>query len=186
MKDLTHAAVSKRSDIALWRALALAQQGKWVEAREGFRTLETASATLPLEMQRFAFQEAARAAVEVRDFGGAASLINEFDTLGSGARARRRARRAQGARDGRARPPRRGAHALSRGRRDRRDRPAAARGRLREIALRQSIGEIKREEATAALETLTTAGAATRPRPRRCSCSGALRRGWTLSRRVPA
>ena len=36
------------------------------------------------------------------------------------------------------------------------DRPAAARGRLREIALRQSIGEMKREDAIPALETLTT------------------------------
>ena len=36
------------------------------------------------------------------------------------------------------------------------DRPAAVRGQLREIALRQSIGDMKREEATAALELLTT------------------------------
>ena len=35
-------------------------------------------------------------------------------------------------------------------------RPAAARGRLREIALRQSIGEMKRDEALAGLEALTT------------------------------
>ena len=41
MKDLIHPAVAKRNDIALWRALALAQQGKWVEAREGFRSLDT-------------------------------------------------------------------------------------------------------------------------------------------------
>ena len=37
------------------------------------------------------------------------------------------------------------------------DRPAAVRGQLREIALRQSIGDMKREDATAALESLTTA-----------------------------
>jgi tetratricopeptide (TPR) repeat protein len=36
------------------------------------------------------------------------------------------------------------------------DRPAAVRGQLREIALRQQIGETKREETTAALESLTT------------------------------
>ena len=36
------------------------------------------------------------------------------------------------------------------------DRPAAARGRLREIALRQSVGEMKRDEAVAALEALAT------------------------------
>ena len=53
-------------------------------------------------------------------------------------------------------PPRRGADASIARPRNRRDRPAAARGRLREIALRQSIGEMKRDDATAALETLTT------------------------------
>jgi hypothetical protein len=36
------------------------------------------------------------------------------------------------------------------------DRPAAARGTLRQIALRQSIGEMKREDAANALERLTT------------------------------
>ena len=40
--DLSHASVANRSDAALWRALALAQQGKWAEAREGFRSLATA------------------------------------------------------------------------------------------------------------------------------------------------
>ena len=46
MKDLSDASLGNRSDAALWRALALAQQGKWAEAREGFRSLETATATL--------------------------------------------------------------------------------------------------------------------------------------------
>src|SRR5205085_2752043 len=81
IKDLSDASVSNRSEAALWRALALAQQGKWTEAREGFRSLATAAATLPLELQRLAFQEAVRAAVEVRDFGAAQSLLNEFETL---------------------------------------------------------------------------------------------------------
>src|SRR5258707_34659 len=73
----------KRNGIWLWPALAVGREGKWAEARESFRTLDTATATLPLEMQRFAFQEAVRAAVEVRDFGAAASLLSEFETLGS-------------------------------------------------------------------------------------------------------
>ena len=155
LKDLSGGAAAKRNDIALWRALAQAREGKWAEARESFRTLDTATATLPLEMQRFAFQEAVRAAVEVRDFGAAASLLSEFETLGS-AREREadllvlRGRVMEGL--GRL------AEALIfyRGAGDSADRPAAVRGQLREITLRQSIGDMKREEAAAALESLTT------------------------------
>ena len=82
MKDLSQASVASRTESALWRALALAQQGKWSEAREGFRSLEAATATLPVELQRYAFTEAVRAAVEVRDYGAAQTLLNEFETLG--------------------------------------------------------------------------------------------------------
>ncbi|MEA2877229.1 MAG: hypothetical protein QOF14_2425 [Hyphomicrobiales bacterium] len=155
MKDLSHAALGHRSDTALWRALALAQQGKWAEAREGFRSLDTATATLPVELQRHAFHEAVRAAVEVRDFGAAQSLLNEFETLGR-APARDadlsvlKGRIMEGL--GRL------AEALTyyRAAAESADRPAAARGRLREIALRYSVGEIKREAAIPALESLAT------------------------------
>lgn len=154
MKDLSAGPVAKRNDIALWRALAQAKEGKWAEAREGFRTIDTATATLPLEMQRFAFQEAVRTAVEVRDYGGAANLLSEFDTLGP-ARARDddlavlKGRVMEGL--GRLSE----ALALYRTASGSDDRPAAARGTLREIALRQSIGDMKREDAANALETLT-------------------------------
>ncbi len=155
MKDLSHASLGHRSDTTLWRALALAQQGKWAEAREGFRSLDTATATLPVELQRHAFHEAVRAAVEVRDFGAAQSLLNEFETLGQ-APARDadlsvlRGRIMEGL--GRL------AEALTyyRAAAESADRPAAARGRLREIALRHSVGEIKREAAIPALESLAT------------------------------
>jgi tetratricopeptide (TPR) repeat protein len=153
MKDLSHASLGHRSDTTLWRALALAQQGKWAEAREGFRSLDTATATLPVELQRHAFQEAVHAAVEVRDFGAAQSLLNEFETLGQ-APARDadlsvlKGRIMEGL--GRL------AEALTyyRAAAESADRPAAARGRLREIALRQSVGEMKREAAIPALESL--------------------------------
>jgi tetratricopeptide (TPR) repeat protein len=82
MKDLTQPSVASRSEAVLWRALAFAQLGKWAEAREGFRSLDAATATLPLELQRYAFTEAVRAAVEVHDYGAAQTLLNEFDTLG--------------------------------------------------------------------------------------------------------
>src|SRR5205823_2980531 len=49
------------------------------------------------------------------------------------------------------------------------ERPVAVRAKLREIALRQSIGEMKRDEATVALESLTTSwrGDETEPAARR-------------------
>ena len=156
LKDLSSTPVSKRNDVALWRALAQAKEGKWAEAREGFRSIETATATLPLEMQRFAFQEAVRAAIEVRDFGGAATLLSEFDTLGP-TRARDNDLAVLKGRvmEGLGRLSE--ALALYRAASGSEDRPAAARGMLREIALRQSIGDMKREDAANALETLTTA-----------------------------
>jgi tetratricopeptide (TPR) repeat protein len=154
MKDLVHPSVAKRNDITLWRALALAQQGKWVEAREGFRSLETAAAVLPVELQRLAFQEAARAAVEVRDFGGAATLINEVDTLGPAQEHDAELTVLKGrVMEGLGRLAE--ALTLYRGAADHPQLPAAARARLREIALRQSIGEMNREDATFALESLT-------------------------------
>src|ERR1043165_4895860 len=82
MKDLSQPSVAERSEAVLWRALALAQHGKWAAAREGFRSLDTTTAPLPVELQRYAFTEAVRAAVEVHDFGAAQTLLNEFDTLG--------------------------------------------------------------------------------------------------------
>ena len=155
IKDLSQASVGNRADAGLWRALALAQQGKWAEAREGFRSLDTATATLPVELQRHAFHEAVRAAVEVRDFGTAQSLLNEFETLGQSAArdadlALLKGRIMEGL--GRL------AEALIyyRTAAESSDRPAAARGRLREITLRQSIEEMKRAEAIAALESLAT------------------------------
>ena len=144
MKDLAH----PRSPIAmmrpLWRALALAQQGKWAEAREGFRSIETAAATLPIELQRQAFQEALQAAVEVRDFGAAQSLLSEFETLQAPARDADLAVLKGRIMEGLGRL----AEALTfyRAAAQSPDRPAAARGRLREIALRHSIGEMKRED----------------------------------------
>ena len=154
MKDLSQASVASRTESVLWRSLALAQQGKWSEAREGFRSLETATATLPVELQRYAFTEAVRAAVEVRDYGAAQTLLTEFDTLGPA-------------------PQRDADLTLLKGRlmeglgrlsealtfyrtvAESNERPAAARARLREIALRQTIGELNRDDAATALESLT-------------------------------
>ena len=156
LKDLSSAVVAKRNDLTVWRALALTQEQKWVEAREGFRSLDTAAASLPVELQRLAFQEAVRAAVEVRDFGAAASLLSEFDALGSSREREAELLVLKGrVMEGLGRL----ADALTLYRRASASsaRPAAANGQLREIALRHSVGELKRDEATAALESLTSA-----------------------------
>jgi tetratricopeptide (TPR) repeat protein len=155
MKDLSQASVANRTDAALWRALALAQQGKWSEAREGFRSLDTATATLPVELQRHAFTEAVRAAVEVHDYGAAQSLLNEFETLGPAPQQDAELTVLKGrVMEGLGRL----AEALTfyRSAAESSERPIAVRAKLREIALRQSIGEMKRDDATVALESLTT------------------------------
>ena len=51
LKDLAHPIVGNQHDAPLWRALALARTGKWTDAREGFRNVETALVALPLELQ---------------------------------------------------------------------------------------------------------------------------------------
>ncbi len=156
LKDLSHPSVGNQNDAPLWRALALAQQGKWAEAREGLKSLEAALATLPIELQRYAYCTAVRAAIEVRDFGDGAHLLNEFETLGIPRELQPaievlKGRNAEGL--GRI------AEALTAYRMaaESWDRPAAAQGRLRELALRNTLGELKRSEVIAGLEVLTAA-----------------------------
>ncbi len=156
LKDLSNPLVGNQHDAQLWRALAHVRQGKWAEAREHFRDVDGALATLPLEVQRIALKERLRAAVEVGDFAGAAALLNDLETVGvtpvlepqiavlSG-------RLAEGlGRGGEALAAYRVAAASP-------DRPAAAQGRLREIVLRQELGETSRPQVMQDLENLTIA-----------------------------
>jgi tetratricopeptide (TPR) repeat protein len=155
LKDLSGPAITAREDAVLWRALAQVQQGKWPEAREGLTALSGAAAALPLELQRYAFQEAVRAAVEVRDFGTAASLLGEFDTLGPSPQGDADLTLLKGrTMEGLGRMGE--ALTFYRVAAESPDLPAAARGRLREIALRQQVGDLNRADATLALEKLTT------------------------------
>jgi tetratricopeptide (TPR) repeat protein len=154
-KDLAHTIVGNRHDAPLWRAVALAQQGKWTEARAGFKAFDAAIATLPVELQREVCRLALRAAIEVRDFGDAANRLHEFETLGvprelAGELDVLKGRVAEGL--GRLADALTFYHAAA----ESPERPAAARARLREIALRHAIGEVKREDAVARLEELTT------------------------------
>jgi tetratricopeptide (TPR) repeat protein len=156
LKDLANPLVGNQNDAQLWRAVAYARQGKWAQARETFRHVEGALAALPLELQRIALMEAFRVSLEVGDFSNAASRLNDFQTIGvprgiepqlavlTGRLAERLGRNQD------AIAAYRVAVASS-------HRPAAAQGRLREVALRYSLGEINKADAINELEILTTA-----------------------------
>ncbi len=82
LKDLANPAVGTNYDSHLWKALALARQAKWAEAREKFKNVEFAITTLPLELQRIVISEALRASLEVKDYSGAAKRSSDMDVVG--------------------------------------------------------------------------------------------------------
>lgn len=153
--DLANPLVGDSYDAQLWRALAYAKQGRWAEASENFKKMETAITTLPIEFQRQVMLEAVRASIETRDFAAAADKLNEFETIGVPKElepriAVLRGRLAEGTG--------RNEDALEayRSAADSSDRVSAARGRLLEISLRFTLGEMKQPEVISELETLTT------------------------------
>jgi tetratricopeptide (TPR) repeat protein len=155
LKDLADPAVGDQHDAPLWRALAYARQGKWAQARDGFKNVEAAMATLPIELQRTALKEEMRSAIEVGDFHGATNQLDDFQTIGvphdmEPAMAVLIGRLSEGL--GRSED----ALAAYRTAADSWDRRAAAQGQLRETALRYSMGDLKRDDVISALETLTT------------------------------
>jgi tetratricopeptide (TPR) repeat protein len=156
LKDLANPAVGNQHDAPIWRALAYARQGKWVEAREGFKDIDHTVVTLPIELQRLALMEAMRTSIEAKDFNGADKQFNELETLGVPGELEPKlavlsGRLAEGLG--------RGEDALTayRAAADSRDRPASAAARLRLIELRSSSGELKPADAIGELEALTTA-----------------------------
>ena len=82
LKDLSAPAIGDQHDAPLWRALAYACQGKWGLARDSFKRVEASIATLPIELQRDALKSAMRADIEVGDFAGAATELNDLETIG--------------------------------------------------------------------------------------------------------
>lgn len=154
LKELSDPLIGDQFDAPLWRAFAYARQGKWPEARSGFRNVEASIATLPIELQQLALKEAMRAAIEVRDFSGATDKLHEFETIGMPRQMQPAilvltGRLAQGL--GKSEDALRSFRAAA----ETADRPAAAQGQLREIALRYGLGDIKRPDVLAELETLT-------------------------------
>jgi tetratricopeptide (TPR) repeat protein len=155
LKDLAHPFIGNQHDAPLWRALIHARQGKWNEAREGFRTVGMTLGTLPLEVQRTMLKDSVRASVETGDITGAVTQMQEFEAIGIPREleptiAVLQGRIAEGL--GRIEDALRSYQAAV----DSWDRPAASQATLRELVLRRKIGQIKRPEAISQLETLTT------------------------------
>lgn len=155
LKDLSDPTVGEQHDAGLWRALALAREGKWAEARNGFRRSAAAINMLPVKLQRVALNAEMRADIEVGDLSGAQNQLNDFETIGvphdlEPAVAVLMGRLAEGL--GRAED----ALTAYRTAADSWDRGAAAQGELRETLLRYAMGDLKRDDVISELETLTT------------------------------
>ncbi len=82
VKVMANPALAASSDTQLWTGLALAQQGKWAQAREKFKNAGFALASLPFDLQRIVLLQAMRASLEVKDIAGAASRSSELDLVG--------------------------------------------------------------------------------------------------------
>ncbi|MEZ2145404.1 tetratricopeptide repeat protein [Bradyrhizobium sp. DN5] len=154
LKDLANPVIGNSHDSQLWKALAYARQGKWADAREKFKNVEFAIASLPLDIQRIVTMDAMRASLEVKDYAGASKRRSELEVVGVSPEAapgfavlRGRLAEALG-HDKDALDDYKFAVASN-------DRPAAAEAKQLEVALRQKRDEIGKEEALRELETLS-------------------------------
>ena len=154
LKDLANPVIGNNYDSQLWKALAYARQGKWADAREKFKNVEFAIASLPLDIQRIVTMDAMRASLEVKDYAGASKRRGEIEVVGVSpelkpgfAVLRGRLAEALG-HDKDALDDYKFAVASN-------DRPAAAEAKQLEMALRQKRDEISKEDALRELETLS-------------------------------
>ncbi|MCG2671034.1 hypothetical protein XI06_03490 [Bradyrhizobium sp. CCBAU 11434] len=154
LKDLANPVIGNSHDSQLWKALAYARQGKWADARERFKNVEFAIASLPLDIQRIVTMDAMRASLEVKDYAGASKRRGEIEVVGVPPEAapdfavlRGRLAEALG-HDKDALDDYKFAVASD-------DRQAAAEAKQLEVALRQKRDEISKEEALKELETLS-------------------------------
>jgi tetratricopeptide (TPR) repeat protein len=154
LKDLASQAIGTNYDSQLWKALALARQGKWAEAREKFKNVEFAITSLPLELQRAVITEAMRASIEVKDYSGAGSRSNDLDVIGIPAELKPAIAVLRGKLD-EALGREKDALAEYKAAAKSTDRPSAMEARLLDIALRQKRDDIAQEDALRDLETLS-------------------------------
>src|SRR6516165_10107738 len=153
-KDLANPLIGSNYDAQLWRALTYARQEKWAEAREKFKNVEFAIASLPLDLQRIVTADAMRASLEVKDYAGAAKRRAELDVIGVPAEQKatiavlrgRLAEALGNEKDALDEYAFAGASS---------DRQAAAEAKQLEIALKQKRDEIRQADALRELETLS-------------------------------
>ncbi|HEY7230731.1 MAG TPA: tetratricopeptide repeat protein [Pseudolabrys sp.] len=155
LKVLAKPQVGNQQDAPVWRAIALARQGRWSDAQKIFKTIGAAIGALPIELQRMAMKEELRSAIELRDFNMATKVASEIETVGVSAALEPTinvliGRLYEGLG--------RNEDALSsyRAAATSGNRRAAAQGRLREIILTFASGGIGRKDVINDLETLTT------------------------------
>jgi hypothetical protein len=155
LKDLANPVVGNLYGAPLWRAFAYAKLGRWSDAHDGFRNLDSMIVTLPVRLQQQVMEQVIRAAVEVGDTANAVDEMHQFETLGI-PRGLEPAMAVLGGevaeRLGRIGDALQSYESAA----DSRDRRASAQGRLRGINLQQSLGQLKRDDAIDSLETLTT------------------------------
>ncbi len=154
LKDLSNPFVGNQQDAQLWRSLAYARQGKWADAREGFRSVEGAMGALPIELQLVALKDSLRVSIEVGDYASATRRLNDIEMVGvppelEPAVAVLIGRLAEGL--GRKEDALSAYHAAA----ESLNRPAAAQGKLREMMLRYALGGVKKPDVITDLETLT-------------------------------
>ncbi len=155
LKELSNPLIGNQLDATVWRGIAYAGQDKWPQARAAFKNVDNAISAMPLDLQRLALRNALRTAIEVQDFNGADRISNEIESIGVPPDMKPvmdvlagRLNEALGRKE----------LALARyhAAAESRDRRAAASGRLREIVLSVTTGDLTRKEAIHELELLTT------------------------------
>jgi tetratricopeptide (TPR) repeat protein len=155
LKDLANPVVGNQFDAPLWRAWADARMGRWADANDGFRDIDSRLPRLPLELQRRVLGEIIRVAIEAGDVTGAVNAMHEFEILGvprelepamsiyNGELAERLGRTGDALRS----------YQLAA---DSPDRRAAAQGQLLGVKLESALGKLERATAIDDLEALTT------------------------------
>jgi len=153
LKDLADPAIGSNYDPQLWKAVALAKQEKWAEAREKFLNSEIAIVGLPTELQRLVLVEAMRTALEAKDYGTAGKRSSDLDTIGITAELapgvavlRGRLSEALGHDQDALAQYQIAASSVNR--------PAATEARLNLVALRSKRNELRNADALSELETL--------------------------------